>query len=169
MLTLTRKTDYALLALTHLSHEDGGISSAREMAEEYGVSAPLLMNVMKTLAQQGLVTSIRGAYGGYRLSRSADDITLNSVIEAIEGPVSLFQCAKSTRQNPKAGCERQDHCPISRPARRVAERFRHFLDGVTLREIASNHKRASGEPEASCESKQVIAEEQQNAGSILGQ
>ncbi|NQU76949.1 MAG: Rrf2 family transcriptional regulator, partial [Planctomycetes bacterium] len=75
MLSLTRKTDYALLALTHLAAEPAAVISAREMAEQYCLSQPLLMNVLKQLSASGLVSSVRGARGGYTLAKSAEQIT----------------------------------------------------------------------------------------------
>ena len=96
------------------------------------------MNVLKTLAKQGLVTSTRGAHGGYKLAREPEQITLKNVIEAIEGPVMLFQCSRGKRSPDSVkGCDRQDVCPISIPARKVANRMRDFLDGVTLTDIVN--------------------------------
>ncbi len=92
MLTLTRKTDYALIALTHLSHCKGTCVSAREIATLYGLPLPLLMNVLKLLSQQGLAKSIRGPRGGYELAEDAESITLYDIIQAVEGPIQLVQC-----------------------------------------------------------------------------
>ena len=73
MIVLTRKTDYALVAMAHLAHHPGeeGISSARDIADRYHVPLPVLMNILKTLNREGLVISVRGARGGYRLARPA--------------------------------------------------------------------------------------------------
>jgi Rrf2 family protein len=92
MLTLTRKTDYALIALTHLSQNKESCTSAREIATLYGLPLPLLMNVLKLLGQQGLAKSSRGPKGGYQLARSPNEITLHDIILAVEGPIQLVQC-----------------------------------------------------------------------------
>jgi Rrf2 family protein len=92
MLTLTRKTDYALIALTHLSQNRETCTSAREIATLYGLPLPLLMNVLKLLGQQGLAKSVRGPKGGYQLALPASEITLHDIILAVEGPIQLVQC-----------------------------------------------------------------------------
>ena len=89
MLTLTRKTDYALIALSHLAANQGRIVSAREIAGKYRVPLALLMNLLKLCAAAGLVESVRGARGGYRLGKPPEKITLVELVEAIEGPLKL--------------------------------------------------------------------------------
>ena len=75
MLTLTRKTDYALIALTHLAQARERCICAREIAEKYGLPSALLMNLLKQLAQKGLVKSSRGPRGGYTLGAPPGQIT----------------------------------------------------------------------------------------------
>ena len=67
MLSLTRKTDYALIALSHMAHDPEGCCSAREIATRYRVPLPLLMNILKLLTRRGFAKSARGPHGGYRL------------------------------------------------------------------------------------------------------
>ena len=68
MLAFTRKTDYALIALTHMAKHSEECNSAREIAGLYGIPLPLLMNILKQMAQRGLAQSVRGPRGGYRLA-----------------------------------------------------------------------------------------------------
>ena len=93
MLTFSRKTDYALIALTHMAQDQNGLCSAREIADYYGMPLPLLMNVLKQLAQAGLAQSARGPRGGYTLALQPEDISLNQVVRAVEGPIKLVHCA----------------------------------------------------------------------------
>ena len=93
MLTLTRKTDYALISLTHLAQNPGVCTSAREIAELYHMPLPLLMNVLKLLTGRGFVKSVRGPRGGYTLAQSAESISLSDTIRAVEGPIKLVRCA----------------------------------------------------------------------------
>ncbi|MFP4145797.1 MAG: RrF2 family transcriptional regulator [Phycisphaeraceae bacterium] len=88
MLSLTRKSDYALVALVYLGHrwhQPAGPSSARSIAETFDMPLPLLMNVLKELASSGLVRSTRGATGGYELGRDPRKIELRQVLHAVEG------------------------------------------------------------------------------------
>ena len=136
MLTLTRRTDYALVALTHLARCQDRVSSAREIAELHRVPLPILMNILKTLAQHDMVTSIRGARGGYKLAADAREISLHMVVKALEGPVHLFQCSQGAEPGAGTGCERQGSCPFTATARKVSSRLQQFLDEVTVAELA---------------------------------
>ncbi len=139
MLTLTRKTEYALIALTHMAGEGESCSSAREIASRYNMPVPLLMNVLKLLTQQGLAKSIRGPRGGYRLALPATEISLNDVIRAVEGPVHLVTCLDHTRKidpgSPADTCGMMPSCPVRSPIHRVHGRLVEFLKGVTLADV----------------------------------
>jgi Rrf2 family protein len=135
MLSLTRKSDYALVALSHMARRNDQLCSAREIASFYRVPVPLLMNILKTLTNHGLVTSVRGSRGGYRLAGPPSSITLQQLVEAIEGPVQLFQCAQADKSGSAGCCKQEPSCPIITPARSVNGRLQEFLSGVTLEEI----------------------------------
>jgi Rrf2 family protein len=139
MLALTRKTDYALIALTQLAQDSTECVSARAIATRYRVPLPLLMNILKLLTQQGLAKSSRGSRGGYTLAKPATEITLNDVIEAIEGPIELVQCidaspgeGQSDGGNP---CRLLSCCPVRSPIHRIHDRLVEFLKDVTLADI----------------------------------
>lgn len=135
MLALTKKTDYALIALWHLAQCDEDVISSREIASKSGIGLPILTNILKALAHGGMVTSIRGASGGYALARRVASISLCEVIELIEGPVQLVRCAGSSENGNGQGCELAARCPIRLPAHRVHHRLRQFLGTVTLEEL----------------------------------
>ena len=135
MLGLTRKTDYALIALTHMVRAGDCVSSAREMATCYRMPLPLLMNVLKALTHSGLVRSSRGPKGGYTLAGNAEDITLSQLIDAIEGQPALVQCARD-HDEPEQGCDLVDVCPIRSPVHKVHNRLQRFLHEITLADIA---------------------------------
>ena len=80
MLTLTRKTEYAMIAVCHLAHAGHKVVSARDIAEAHGVPLPLLMNVLKRLNRTGHVHSVRGAKGGYVLAVPPEQFTLDGLI-----------------------------------------------------------------------------------------
>ena len=137
MLALTKKTDYALIALSHLAANGNQVANARAIAARYHIPVALLMNVMKSLAHTGIVRSVRGSKGGYVLAVRPQDVSLHTVILAIEGPVEFVSCVEPPGENGEASCELLSVCPISRPVRRVHDRLEQFLKDVTLTEIAS--------------------------------
>ena len=139
MLTLTRKTEYALIAVCHLARVGGQkVVSARDIAEEHCVPLPLLMNVLKKLNRTGHVNSVRGARGGYVLKVRPEEFSLADLIEAVEGPVHFVRCSDPLRESRR--CERTSLCFIRRSVLKVHERMRKFLAGVTIADIAHDEQ-----------------------------
>jgi len=139
MLALTKKTDYALLALSYLARRRGALISARELSGLSRISQPILTNILKSLAQAGIVDSERGVNGGYVLALSAEKVTLESVISAIEGPLRFVQCTADPSMKDAVGCELADNCPVRHPAQRINVRLREFLESVTLAEVIGDY------------------------------
>ncbi len=146
MLALTKKTDYALIALSHLTRHAGTRVSARELARLSHVPLPILTNVLKTLAHAGLVSSERGASGGYSLARSASSISLHELIAVIEGPVHFVQCAPDENGTNRGNCDLEPCCAIRHPAHRVHGRLKEFLESVTLAELVGDPTVTVGVP-----------------------
>jgi Rrf2 family protein len=84
MLSLNRKTDYALIALAYLADRGDAVASAREVAAACDVPHALLMNVLKTLHGHRLLRSARGVNGGYRIAADLDQVSLFDLIRALE-------------------------------------------------------------------------------------
>jgi len=138
MLSLTKRTGYALIAMAHLSELPAGRhSSAREIAEVCGVPASLLMNVLKELSAAGYVESVRGAHGGYRLARRPEPVNLAELVEAIEGPVRLAECALDVADDKECTCQVMSRCPVADPLHRVQRKLQDFLRKVTVAEITA--------------------------------
>src|SRR6478752_9006028 len=98
MLRLSKKADYALMAMKHLAlRGDRGSSSAREIAEQYDIPIELLAKVLQRLVRRGLLESHQGTRGGYQLARPALQITVADVIQAIDGPVTVTACSTDDR------------------------------------------------------------------------
>ena len=139
--SLTRKTDYALVALSALAlqRENGGDPlSARHLAEANGLPQQLLMNVLKELHRAGVIGSRRGVSGGYYLETSPQDITLCQVLEILEGPVSVSLCSGDHLENDAASCQMESTCPISEPIRKFNDLLNDFLAQITLRQLIDN-------------------------------
>ena len=87
MLVLSKKTDYALVSLAYLAERRGRIASAREIAEAAGLPAALLMQILKTLHQHGILRSTRGVKGGYEVGTDLRSLSLHTLITALHGPI----------------------------------------------------------------------------------
>ena len=135
MLTLTRKADYALVAMAELARRFPGRASAREVAVRSHVPLPMLHNILKQLLHEGLVTSTMGPAGGYSLARAPEQISLADMIDAMEGRFKLTLCC-STDCETDAGCELEPDCQIKGSVRKVHAGMRHFMSGFSLAQIA---------------------------------
>src|SRR5256885_15455224 len=120
MLRLSKRADYALIAMKHLAlHGDGGSSSAREIAGLYDIPIELMAKVLQRLVRRGLLASQQGTRGGYQLARMPTQISVADVIQAIDGPVTVTACTGDEGQQ----CEQFAKCnvrdPVWRGRRRV--------------------------------------------------
>ena len=139
MLSLTRKSDYALVALTTMAGRAADTVSARDLAERHDLPLPLLRNVLKQLAGAGLIVSERGVTGGYQLARRPEQITLAELIDAMEGPAELTRCCgEFGRSAAGASCGMESSCPIRRPIARVNTLIRKVLEALTLAHLHGN-------------------------------
>ena len=133
MLRLSKRTDYALIAMRHLAlNTDRGWASAREIAEEYHVPVELLAKVLQRLVRQGLLASHQGINGGYELARAASAITVADVIEAIDGPLTMTACSEADES-----CDQYTRCNIRDPLWRIKDRVVASLRTCSIQEMAT--------------------------------
>ena len=138
MFSLTRKVDYALVALTELADHTPARVSARDISTRHQLPLPLLANVLNQLVRSGLIASSRGMKGGYTLVRSAEIVNMVDVIEAIEGAFRLTACCVPPSENPANYGNHFDRCRIVEPLHRVHELIRDMLSQVTMADLAKN-------------------------------
>jgi Rrf2 family protein len=137
MLRLSKKADYALMAMKHLAlRGDRGSSSAREIAEQYDIPIELLAKVLQRLVRRGLLASHQGTRGGYQLARGPIQISVADVIQAIDGPVTVTAC--SSDEGGIGTCEQFAKCNVRDPLRRVRERILAALGECTIAELAAD-------------------------------
>ncbi|MDZ7725549.1 MAG: Rrf2 family transcriptional regulator [candidate division KSB1 bacterium] len=133
MFKLSKKTVYGLLALQHLIElEDGESATVREMSEIYNISQPLLAKICQNLSKHKLIQSVQGARGGYQLQVPAGDISIAQVVEALEGPITLVDCADHQHV-----CKRVDQCRLKPGFLSLQKHFRDYLGQVSLADMQS--------------------------------
>jgi FeS assembly SUF system regulator len=128
MLRISRLTDYATVILASLG--DGGLASATDIAERTRIGLPTVSKLLKVLQHAGLVHSVRGAHGGYQLARPAAAINAAEIIDAVEGPVALTECAGGA-----GSCELESTCLVGHGWQRISLAIRGALVGITLEEL----------------------------------
>jgi len=134
MLKLTKKADYGLIALKHLAVNSGDVSaSAKAIAECYGIPLPLLAKILQKLTKLGMLQSVAGTNGGYRLARSANSITALEVIRAIDGPIILTSCF-----TPHGECDQSERCNVREPLRKIHEGILQLLNTITISDMSKD-------------------------------
>ncbi len=131
MLKLSKKADYGLLAVNHLTlYRSQGSVSARDIGKTYGIPVGLLAKVLQRLVQKGLLKSEHGANGGYRLAKPAEFISALDVISAIDGPVVITSC-----KTERGECVQTPACTVKEPLRRVNDRIVEALGSLSFAQI----------------------------------
>ncbi len=132
MIRLSRLSDYGIVILTRLAREPGRALPASTLAQSTAVSAAMTGKVLKLLARADLLTSQRGAHGGYALSRPPTTISVAEIIEALDGPIALTSCVDPTASE----CGIEQLCPARANWQRINRAIRDALDGITLADMA---------------------------------
>ena len=127
MLRLSRLTDYAVVVLVRLA-QAGCVETAPSIAAGTGIPEPTVAKVLKGLAQSGLVSSQRGAHGGYRLGRPLAAIPIADVIVAIDGPIALTACVEGTG----GSCDSASLCPMAGRWGVVNDAISDALNAISL-------------------------------------
>ena len=131
---LTHLADYAVVMMTAAARRGADARlSATELSDDTGVPLPTAQKVMQRLATAGLLVGQRGAGGGYALAKAVPDITLADIIEAVEGPFELTQCA--AHEGP-SDCALDAHCRVKPHMSVVGDAVRGALGAVSLEELA---------------------------------
>ena len=134
MLRLSKKADYALIAMKHLAmRSDAASASAREIAEQYDIPIELMAKVLQQLARRGLLTSHQGTRGGYRLARGSSAISVADIIQAIDGPLTVTACSTEAEN-----CGQYAKCSVRDPLWRIKDRIVAALSTCSLQEIATD-------------------------------
>ena len=137
MLRISKLTDYAILMMVELTR-DGEMLSAHALSERIHVEVPTASKVLKLLAGSGLLESYRGASGGYRVSRTASEISVAEVIAAIEGPIAMTECSIE-----EGLCAQEDNCGLRSNWQRISLAVAQALRDVSLAEMSAPMGRKS--------------------------
>ena len=130
MFKISRKVEYALIALRHLQGlDEKELASAKELAKTYGVPQELLAKVLQLLAKKDIIDAVKGPHGGYKLAIDPENMKLTEFFEVIEGPMGIMNCYFDS------GCEQMDGCTIRTPINRINDSIRTMFNNMTLAEV----------------------------------
>jgi FeS assembly SUF system regulator len=137
MLRISKMTDYATVLLARLAAVPERQMTAGQLSALTHVATPTVSKVMKLLHRRQLVNSTRGLHGGYRLARPAAEISAAQILDALEGPMALIECAQQPHR-----CSIESTCGVGRAWQRVNLAIRRSLQEISLLELAG----LGGEP-----------------------
>ena len=135
MIKMSKLTEYAFMVIMALKKSDLP-ASADNLAQATGLETPTVSKILKLLKKAGLLSSKRGAAGGYFLVKRKHEITLNDVIVAMEGGMSLTDCADDD-----SACHLTQTCYMSAGMKKVNQVILNALQSVTVSDILDEKKK----------------------------
>jgi Rrf2 family protein len=137
---LSNRAKYATRAILELSlqYENEPVHLA-EIAERQNIPEAFLQQIMGTLRTAGFVTSRKGPGGGFTLSKPPSELSLGTLIRALDGPIALISCVSVTR-HAECGCPHPDTCGIRKTFQEARDVMADVLDETTFEDIRQRHK-----------------------------
>jgi FeS assembly SUF system regulator len=133
MIRLSRLADYGVVLMTRMASSPEKVHNTMDLSLLTGLPTPTVSKVLAKLGRQGVLRSVRGAKGGYRLARSPQNISIAAIISAIEGPIALTQCM----EHALGCCDIEPLCPSRYGWQVINDTVRRSLEGVSLAEIST--------------------------------
>ncbi|SEQ07703.1 transcriptional regulator, BadM/Rrf2 family [Solimonas aquatica] len=141
MLKLSKLADYATLLMTAVAREPTQTLTGQQLSERTRIPVPTVAKLLKLLARGGLLESVRGAHGGYRLAREAARISVADIIGALEGPIAVTACSSHGGE-----CSIETDCATRSNWRLINSAIRGALEAVSLAQMAARHSEPARNP-----------------------
>jgi Rrf2 family transcriptional regulator, cysteine metabolism repressor len=141
---LSKKSEYGLRALLELTLAHGTATLQRQdIAARQHIPIEFLEQILLALKRAGLLSSRRGAKGGYTLIKQPKDISLGHVIRILDGPLAPIGCVSKTAYQKCADCPyaNKTQCPVQHVMGTVRDAIAGILDNYTLADFASDHRK----------------------------
>ena len=137
---LTTRGRYAVTAVLDLAlHAETGTLRLADIAERQGISLSYLEQLFARLRREGLVASVRGPGGGYRLAQPQDQLSIGRIIDAVNERLDVTRCGG------KADCQQGDTCLTHHLWSELSENLQEFLHGITVADLLRRHQSADGD------------------------
>lgn len=137
---ISTKGRYGVSAMYDLAmHYGQGPISLKSVAERQGISEHYLEQLMGTLRKAGYVKSLRGAQGGYTLTKDPESITVGDIIRIMEGPIAPVDCLLTESKNNEY-CKRASFCPTRGVWAKVRDSIDAVLDSISLADLCKEEQ-----------------------------
>ena len=130
MLRISKLTDYATVLMAALAQREQDCVSASQLAEDTRLELPTAAKVLKTLAKAGLVQSVRGVNGGYRLVSQPASVSVADIVRAMEGPIALTECSLEPGL-----CSHESQCTLRGNWQRIGQAVESALEQLSLADL----------------------------------
>lgn len=127
MLRISKLADYGTVVMVYLARRGQSLCNARDIAKHTHLTVPTVSKLLKRLTAAGLLSSVRGVSGGYRLQRPAGEISVAQIIYALEEQLGLTECSIHPNE-----CSLQSVCHIQGNWRLISQAIETALDSVSL-------------------------------------
>ena len=135
MFNLSKRTEYGLMALIHLSGlDDGDLAKVSQIAHSTAIPKELLAKILSELVRANLAVSCSGPTGGFKLARPATTVSLAEILNALEKKYGLTECMSDDNKCRKAG-----NCAIAMPLAGINQKFRRILEQTMLIDFISHN------------------------------
>jgi Rrf2 family protein len=131
MLKLTRKLEYALIALRHMQDQRDTFISAKEIAGIYLIPQALLAKILQQMTKLNYIKAAQGPQGGYRIRKGLTEISLTQFVEEIEGPFGMVDCSISS------DCLQLSNCNIRMPINKINDNIRSIFNDIPITDITN--------------------------------
>ncbi|MCG3169917.1 MAG: HTH-type transcriptional regulator IscR [Pseudomonadales bacterium] len=134
---LTTRGRYAVTAVLDLAlHAERGTMRLADIADRQGISLSYLEQLFARLRREGLVVSVRGPGGGYRLAQPQEQLSIGRIIDAVNERLDVTRCGG------KGDCQQGDTCLTHHLWSELSENLQEFLHGITIADLLRRHERA---------------------------
>ena len=130
-------SDYAVVILSHFHSIPDRNLNVNQVAQVTGIPVPTVGKILHRLSEKGLVTAVRGRFGGYKQKRIPSDVSLRELLETFEGPLTLTDCLD---QDDKDRCELVSHCVLAQRWSMVSNAISDVLKEITLADLLVSKK-----------------------------
>ena len=132
MLKLTRKLEYALIALRHMQmKKSGALSSTKEISDMYMIPRELLAKTLQQMVRLEYIDAVQGSQGGYRIYKTLTNISLTQFVEELEGPFGMVNCSISS------DCIQLNNCNIRMPINKINDNIRSIFNDIPITDITN--------------------------------
>ena len=135
MFKLSKMCDHALVLCSHLAKNQNEEKSSGDWALLSGVPIATTAKLLKMMVKKGYILSSRGSQGGYKLAKSAKEISVLNIVEAIDGSIAILDCCSHG-----SGCDLSKKCSVSNPLNKIETEIVKAFAEMKLSDLVGHHE-----------------------------